>query len=127
MNFQPDLCDKVINDEKWVTRRLKKPGEQYVGFRPGGKSHCVITAKGTVKYRVGDNAAICPGRGKAHKGRKQIISIREEPSVADISQEEAVAEGFTNRDDFLARWDAINGKGHRNDPVWRIEFARNKS
>jgi uncharacterized protein YhfF len=89
MLFKPELCEKILKGEKTQTRRIKKSGERFVDYLPGGKA--VFTERRT-KWVVGQTYAICPGRGKPAVGRIRLLDIREE-RVKDISEADAIVEG----------------------------------
>ena len=92
------------------------------------------------KYTVGKTYAIQPGRGKKSLGRIRIISV-EKQALRDITQEDAVAEGFSGyfewfpTDQFFDYWcrlyRIINNEVHSDldldEQVWRIEFELEKS
>lgn len=56
----------------------------------------------------------------------EITNIRVE-SLQDISEEDARAEGFKSRADFLKAWDEIYGNVDNNPYVWVVEFQRVES
>lgn len=120
MNFKPELLTKVLNEEKTQTRRIKKPGET-CELQAHRSDTCVLTGNNRLKWAVGREYAVAPGRGKHGQGRIKIRFIGE-ARACDISEGDARAEGFNSRAEFLEAWDAINGKGHREDPVWVIVF-----
>jgi hypothetical protein len=125
MLFKPELLAKVLSGEKTQTRRMVKPGDVALnGFRnpmTPGYWIGVVTHNGRTKWQVFNTYAVCPGRGKVQQGRIFVRSIRQE-CAADITEADARAEGFANRDEFLAAWDAINGKGNRDASVWVLTF-----
>lgn len=107
MNFRPELAAKVIANEKTVTRRLVSDNPR----SPWWREKCA--------YRVGQEVAICPGRGKHAIGRATIVSVDLMrlgiPSIAESRRE-----GFGLPDEFMDAWTAINGSYNRNAVVWRI-------
>jgi hypothetical protein len=132
----------VLNDTKTQTRRVKKDGEWY------SPSRCaVMRADGRVKWYVGQEHAICPGRGKKQVGRLKIKVLRWE-NLQDITEEDARAEGidehyFDHVPNFKAcirpgwfyraayadLWDRLyehqpDKRIDANPPVWVIEFER---
>lgn len=106
MIFSPALAQAVLEGRKTVTRRLTK-----------GKP-CF--------YRVGQDYAVMPGRGKKQLGRIRISGIVEygsfDTSFEWWSDEEANWEGFENIEELEAYWDELHGPGYRDEPVYRIEF-----
>lgn len=156
MLFKPSLIEKIIRDEKTQTRRLVKPGQgkkvkvnnkEYIHqnvpigpgtdlFIPGEEIIEVFSKNEKIKWRVGQDYAVQPGRGKKgvlHCGNKtcnffeavpkkldyskegygcwdcgellkpfriRITKIRRE-KLCDISEADAKAEGFKNKDEFI--------------------------
>ncbi len=124
MNFKPFLLEKVLNGTKTQTRRLRKSNEYY----HEGAVYTVIDrgvkTVDRVKWRCGQDYAAAPGRAKCQQGRTgKIFEIRlERPS--EISEADARAEGFANRQEFLDTWDTINGKGKRDLAVWVLDWGK---
>ncbi len=106
--------DKVLSGEKRQTRRLVKPGQGLYA----GAMDMVLDAKGRHLYYVGQTLAIQPGRGKAAVARLRITDIRRE-DVRDISDEDAIAEGFKSYREFLALWVRMH------DPRWWMPKKNN--
>jgi len=102
MNFKPELCAKILDGTKTVTRRP-------------------IDGKTRI-YKVGGEYAVCPGRGKHQVARMMVLDMRAE-SIGDITDGEAVLEGFADREAFVAYWRKLYcGEWDPGLPVWRIEF-----
>lgn len=118
MIFKKELAEKILSGEKSQTRRLVHPEdcEEYFsippeyGHRLCGEIYAVVYPRisrattceyDAVRYAVGKTYAVCPGRGKPAIGRIRITAIERE-DVRDISEEDAIAEGF--RDWGTARW-----------------------
>lgn len=118
MNFKPELLAKVLAGTKTQTRRIKKPGEELYLLKGCDAVH---TPKMHLKWKSGNTYAAAPGRGKHGQGFIMIKHIRYEP-VSAITEADARAEGFANRDEFFAAWDSINGKNKRDVWVWVISF-----
>lgn len=126
---------------KTQTRRVVKPGER-VMFTDGElmppaeymvwKGYFIrelaatITPNNRIKQQVGRDYAIVPKRGLKSIGRYKLLSIRVE-RVQDISEEDAIAEGFylskyshyvtsvlplegfkTAREGYIRLWGSIN-------------------
>lgn len=110
--------DKVMAREKTQTRRIKKPGEFYwYDFATLEGGHHGVFAdlnndhnEARSVYQCKKTYAIQPGRGKLAVGRIRITNIRRE-DVRNISHEDALAEGFPSRLDFLAVWIGFYDKG----------------
>jgi hypothetical protein len=115
MNFQPDLAAKVMAGEKTVTRRLVSDNPR----SPWWREKC--------GYRVGQEVAICPGRGQHAIGRAEITSVDQGP-LGWLGEDEALAEGFRpagsgfarSSDLFVAAWTKINGRYKPGAIVWRV-------
>ncbi len=103
MNFKPELCDLVLCGTKTVTRRPI-----------GDKPEC--------QYKPGKDYAVCPGRGKHQLGRIKVISVWRE-LLEDITDKDAVLEGFADRAEFVHYWLKLYGRWDFGMPVWRIEFT----
>jgi hypothetical protein len=115
MNFRPELADAVMRCEKTVTRRKVSDNPR----SPWWREKC--------GYRVGQDVAICPGRGKHAIGRARIVSVRR-TELGWLSPAEAQMEGFVGCTAvpaaryFEAAWTAINGSYDPEAVVWRIEL-----
>lgn len=69
-------------------------------------------------YEINKTYAVQPGRGKKAVGRIRITDIRRE-DVRRISEADVLAEGFNNRHEFMAIWDAMHG----GNDAWVIHFV----
>lgn len=140
MLFKPEHIDLIIAWRKTQTRRVCKPGEKVNSV---GLVRMVETAQGRVKWRVGDDYAVQPGRGKPGAWynrepddwrplRIRLLDIRQE-RLQDISQEDVLAEigavePFEAKHlwQFYEVWNAINTRaGDRwadNPLVWALTF-----
>ncbi|MCU0464247.1 MAG: hypothetical protein MUF38_06730 [Anaerolineae bacterium] len=108
--------EQVLSGQKWQTRRLVKLGESLE------KNRYIIKANGRVRYEVGKTYAVQPNRGKKSVARILMIGIRRE-RVGEISHDDAIAEGFRSREDFLNTWRAIHGQdADLSREVWVFEF-----
>lgn len=114
MIFKPNLAQKVLKGEKTQTRRIVKPGEFW-----DGKTVC--RPDGAIKWQVGQSYAIQPGRTKAAIGRFKLLDIRRE-RVQDISEGDAIAEGFSSISEFFGVFESINGKAALDKEVWVLVF-----
>jgi hypothetical protein len=119
MLFQKRLADKILNREKTQTRRIVKEGERFQTFPPLPTT--VLDANGRIKWQVGRDYAIQIKRGGKAVGRFWITDIRRE-IVAQISDEDAKAEGFAGRNEFFIAWESINKQSNANEYCWVIEF-----
>lgn len=129
--------DKVLSGEKTATRRLVKPGQysnewhldgdgdlriNEVLVRPAKPDRFGMTI-GRQVYGVGKTYAVQPGRGQKSVARICITGIRRE-RVCDISEADAVAEGFEGVNKFIETFMQINPKSTLESDVWVIEFKR---
>ena len=140
MIFKPELAQKILSGEKTQTRRLVKDSEKCLDGITVSKTwvHKIIGAAPTdhrawipyhLKWQVGRDYAIQPGRGKKAIGRLRLLSIRRE-FLQDISEKDARAEGVgewgcDTIEMFQNLWDSINKSGARwedNPEVWVLEF-----
>ena len=111
VNFKPELAAKVMDGSKVVTRRLVSDNPDSPWWRE------------TCGYRVGQDVAICPGRGKHAIGRARIVSV-ERMRLGIVCGDEARAEGFDGSVAFGIAWSQINGRYDRDALVWRIGLER---
>lgn len=150
--FKPDLALKVAQGKKTQTRRMKHDGDTVMLWQ--GEVFAVKSAAGRIRYQVGQDHAVTPGRGKlsvwVRRGpcgeigtfttntvallqsaarfgweqcRVKIIRIREE-QVEDISEDDARAEGFTSKDEFLSVFYTINPHASPIDIVYALDLQR---
>jgi hypothetical protein len=107
VNFRPELAAAVMAGEKSVTRRLVSDNPRSPWYR----HKC--------GYRLGQEVAICPGRGKHAVGRAVVVGV-ERMTLGILSRDEAQAEGFAGPLAFVEAWEAINGAYDPHAVVWRI-------
>ena len=146
MIFKDELCQRVLYGTKTQTRRLVKNNE-YTWFMPESIIVEVCDSNNRLKWRVGNNYAVQPGRGRKAVGRIKIIKIQRE-QLQDISEGDCHAEGVlvpTTHGRFSCHiegvdsryimpspipyfaelWNSIHPKGKRwedNPHVWVLEF-----
>lgn len=110
MNFKPELAAKVMSGEKTVTRRLVSDNPN----SPWWQAACSL--------KVGQDYAVCPGRGKNQIGRVRVKSVSLESLAEFGGDDEARREGFSSWEEFRDVWVSIN-KGYDSAAlVWRIWF-----
>jgi hypothetical protein len=113
---------KVLLAEKRQTRRIAKPNEKLCSEKGLTGDHIFVCAGSRKVYEVGKSYAVQPNRGKKAVAHIVITGIRRE-AVRAISEQDAQAEGFASRAEFLAAWRVIHGqKASLNKIVWVIEF-----
>lgn len=105
MIFRPELVRKIAAGKKTQTRRPVKAGE----------AQC--------RYRPGRDYAVQPGRGKPARFRIQVLAVKS-TTLGAITFEEAKAEGFRTRDEFLDYWRELYGDVDEDQMVWAIAFVR---
>ena len=125
MQFRPEMIEAIKAGKKTQTRRPVKPGDfqlwDHSPVRPSARVITVCDGKGRVRWRIYGRYSICPGRGKDRVGLILLTGIRSE-HVNQISEQDALAEGFENREAFLAAWKALYPKGNLEANVWVLEF-----
>lgn len=119
MLFQHTLS-AVLSRKKTQTRRLIGATDTAVHAEDG--SIQAVLVNGREKWRVGKTYAVQAGRGKPSVARIRIDSLRDE-SVRMISLYDARAEGFSDREEFLTVFGAINGTAALDRRVWVLGFT----
>ncbi len=137
MQFKAHLAAKVMAGEKTQTRRLVREGESvdilrkgyhvrlYEDFpfrlREGDAIVAVHHPSGRIKWQAYDREwrtySVQPGRGRKQIGRVKILAIDYEEDVGNVSEEDALAEGFASPDDFVDAWRQMHGD------IWGPVFA----
>jgi hypothetical protein len=110
VNFQPELAQAVMAGRKTVTRRLVSDNPR----SPWWRRKCSL--------EVGQDYAVCPGRGKHAIGRVRIVRVSREPLHLVQQPGEAEREGFPHFDAFYTAWSRINGDWDDMALVWRVEM-----
>mgnify|MGYP006921307232 CR=1 FL=1 len=135
MIFQHTI-DKVLNGEKTQTRRIVKPNH-IVGRIPpntplefmsvGQSWGDIVAVRSNVSYTdiyaIGKTYAVQRGRGVKAEGRIRIIDIRRE-DVRNISETDALAEGFSGHLDFLYTWIGMHDKGYLETFRYAVDMGR---
>lgn len=98
MMFGAALIPEVFNGNKTVTRR-----------------------PGSTHYKVGNEQAIQPGRGRHSMGRLVITKVTEE-ELGCVDDAEAKLEGFSGHRQFVEYWIQLYGSWDPKTKVKRIEF-----
>lgn len=96
-----------MRGDKIVTRRIVSDNLR----SPWWREKC--------SYHVGQEVAVCPGRGKRRIGRAVVVSVQR-ITLGRLSHAEAVAEGFPSVLGFEDAWRSINGAYDPYAFVWRI-------
>lgn len=115
MLFKRQLAIKICEGQKTQTRRAVKPHEYY-----DAQTQSVYAGK-KLKWQVGRTYGVQIRRGGHSLNQFVLKNIRCE-RAGDITEQDAIAEGFANRDEFFETWHAINGKGTLLNDVWVLEF-----
>jgi hypothetical protein len=134
-SFHHDLIDEIVAGRKTKTRRMYREGDKVV-FNEAAGYHAVVNANGRVRWIIGKDYAVVPGRGKPtvwyntatlevnpaeaiprmglainpawRPLRIKVLNL-ELGDVREISREDAICEGFSSPVDFLMRWETIYG------------------
>ena len=131
MLFKPGLIKQIMVGHKTQTRRVLKPGEYHNWDAPYCREFDldsgileIYHANKRLKWIVGRDYAVCPGRGQHQVARIVFDNIRQQSLVA-ITEADAIAEGFEDRDAFIVAWNTINPKTpfESNPAVWVIDFT----
>jgi len=122
-------ADKVLAGEKTQTRRPMKDGD--VIETPGFMKNLNIKKPISMIFRVGRGGrllweqgrtyAVQPGRTAKSVGRTRLTGLRSEP-LYWITHDDARAEGFSGRDEFVRVWQELYPKGSLLAPVYVLEF-----
>lgn len=118
MIFQYTL-DLLLSGRKTQTCRIAKPNESAV--RGSNGTIEAVTVNGHDKYRVGKTYAVQPSRNQSAVARIRLVGI-ERKNVAEITTEEAQAEGDTSREEFFEVWRSIHGEKNFSAEVWVLKF-----
>lgn len=123
--------EQVLSGQKTQTRRLMQPDDMIQDFNtpyfvsnPRGLHGDIFTVrrgKNRLLWVVGRTYAVQPARGAKSVARIEILSIRRSCAAA-IEEQDARAEGFSGRDEFLATWQTISKKHTLYADVWVLTF-----
>lgn len=114
MIFQ-ETWENVISSAKTQTRRIVKPDDvpqfhtaNSIRFA-GATGYTGVKRGGRILYRVNQTLAVQPARTAKGIARIRIIGIRQE-DVRQMSGDDARAEGFENRKQFMDVWLSMHDK-----------------
>jgi hypothetical protein len=111
--------DLVLNCQKTQTRRVIKPNEYAVRTRHNRIR--AIMHNDRPKWVVGQTYAVQPKRGQKQVAQIKITALNSQ-RVRNISTEDAIAEGFENRQSFFNIWRTMYGEDSLDLPVWIVKF-----
>ncbi|MEL6268745.1 MAG: ASCH domain-containing protein [Chloroflexota bacterium] len=118
MIFQHTL-ENVLSGKKTQTRRVAKPTDDAV--RDDNGSITAVLVNGRKKWQVGKTYAVQPGRNLPSVARIEITALEYEP-IQNVSHEDAIAEGYTSRVEFLQAWQRIHGSSAADANTWVVHF-----
>jgi len=123
-----ETWQQVLDGTKTQTRRPVKDGDEGHHILPRG-GFLSVEHNGRLKWALGFDYAVQPGRGKKAVGRIRITGIWRQ-RLREIWVEECRAEGITGvfaRFGFEQLWNSLYRKPYRwedNPEVWVLEFER---
>jgi len=120
MQYTRENAEKVMAGRKTRTWRPYKDGE-YAVRNSADDIMLVRNRKQHIKWIVGRDYAVQPGRGKHAIGRHRITRIRHEQAGA-ISEADAIAEGFDDVQGFIDSLTALYGEWTPEQPGWALDF-----
>jgi hypothetical protein len=110
---------QVVLRHKTATRRVISPTE--VAIRTRYNKVSTVKQNGRTKWQVGATYAVQPGRGQSQIARIRLTRITRQ-QLSRITNAQARAEGFADRQAFLKTWQTIHGPDRIDRTVWVIEF-----
>lgn len=128
------IFEKVLSGEKTQTRRLVKSEHTAakiamgttLEFMPVGYGWGDIVAvrqRGRDIYAIQKDYAVQPARTAKAIARIRITDIRQE-DVRNISDEDVIAEGFTDKFEFMRVWVSIHDKELHKQQYWGLESIK---
>ncbi len=96
--FKKSYITKIINGEKTVTRRPKRPM-----VKPGGEYNIRVSFY-------------------THLPDRFRVMKRVQQRLGDMSHDDAIKEGFRDLDEFREEWTGIYGAYDPDQIVWVVEF-----
>ena len=111
MNFKPELVERILTGQKTQTRRIVSDNPRSPWYR----ERCAL--------KVSRAYAVCPGRGKRGVAKVALVNRPWRQRAGQITDGDAVAEGFISRTAFIDYWRQLHGSFDPDTEVWRIEFA----
>lgn len=119
MQFKPQLMALIREGIKTQARRPVWKGDTAVTDALGKVFQ--VVRKGCVRWAVGKVCRLQHGHGQPTVARIKVTAIRQE-RLGDITQADALAEGFASREAFFAYWDSLHGRLDLNQSVWVLSF-----
>lgn len=128
MIFSPDMLQAVLEGRKTQTRRPWKYGDQYETnwdygnlASPENAVYAVWRSKRR-KWSLNKAYAVQPRQGAKGGAHIRLVAIRKE-RISDITDEDARAEGFADREGFFAKWRELYGdNADMTAWVWVLTF-----
>jgi ASCH domain len=114
----------VLSGAKTQTRRPKKAMHVAVRATDDPTSPIIaVTQRGKLAvYTVGHTYAVQPARGRRALGFIRLTAIREAERAGDISEVDALAEGFATAAEWKAVYLEMWGVDALLEPCWVYEF-----
>jgi len=109
MIFRPELAAAIVRGEKTVTRRRISDNPRSPWCRS------------PLRYPVGMEFAIQPGRGKPSVARA-VVRTRYIETLSGFTPADARREGFPTREAFVEAWKSINGSWDPDEIVHVVAF-----